>query len=1616
MSLMIGLNAHASPASLTYQGRIVKADGSPLEYGNVSFQFEILSSSGLCVLYREQVNGINMVHSNGIFDVRIGASHSYPLSASFSIVDSFNNSVNQTCDGGSVFAPSATEGRIMRVQFHDGTAWRLISPDTQIRSVPYAGYATSAAKLGDKTAADFVARPAVCTAGQVITFDGTNFNCAAGGGGGGGSGTVTSVVAGAGLAGGTITTTGTISLAPIADKSLLANISGSSAVPTATTISALIDSAISNTQGGILYRNNTGWVALPPGTNGQYLQTQGASANPQWATVSAGSSGTVTSVSAGTGLTGGPITTSGSLAVNVGTGANQIPQLDGSGKLVAAVIPTNIVTSSTTLGGDLSGNLPNPNVVGLRGRAIDATAPTDGQVLIWDNGNTTWKAQHVRMEDVRNAWGGTQMIPATACAANQAMIWSVLTDRFTCQNIGSLDAAAITTGVLNTGRLGTGTADNTKYLRGDGTWQTISSSDATKLPLAGGQMAGDIDMNTHKITNVSNVPWTAVNPGGSNDMQSLRWDDTAKEWKWFTAGAAGSGITSVNGATGAAHTLAPTASGTSYGFTTSSNTHTFSIPSASGAGVTAGTISKTEYDSFAAKQAPGNYATALSGDVTSTGYSAGTLTTSIANNAVVTAKINDGAVTGAKLEDVSGLVAGTYPKVTVDAKGRVTTGASLAATDIPNLDAAKIATGVFPVARLATGTPDGTKFLRDDGTWQPVSVTETDPQVGANTTNYVSKWDGSALVASGISEVSGNVGIGIASASYPLEIQKNHNGETSLRLRNTNTGNASEAGIVIENNAGIAGNIFSTSANYAAVTAYQDRFNVVAATNVSGLTLAAENGDIRFLATGQNERMRMTATGDLGIGVVSPDAKLHVAGQIKITGGSPGLGKVLTSDANGLATWQTASVTETDPQVGANATNYLSKWDGSALVTSGVFENGGNVGIGTGSPGAPLDIGGTVKLGLNAAGGADQFVFSNTTGNAYLFGYSTGNTSATIGAYNWNTSSGVDLVFNPSGGNVGIGTTSPTSALDVNGVVRIRGGTPGAGKVLTASDANGNATWVTPTAGGSGTVTSVAAGTGLTGGTITTTGTLAVNVGTGANQIPQLDGSGKLLAAVLPTDLVTTSTTLGDDLSGSLPNPKVVRVQGRAVASTAPADGQVMLWDTNTWKPEYVRMQDIRNAWGGTQMIPSTACTASETMAWSVVTDRFTCQSIGSLNASTITGGVLATGRLGTGTADATTYLRGDGTWQSISSSETDPKVGANTTNYLSKWNGTALVASAVSESSGSVGIGTASPSQKLHVRSANASDEIRIENTSSSAARNPRVAIVNYQGAVAGSGGFPETRFVNLRGTSASASATTSGDMLGIMSFYGMGATDWVQGAKISVGTEETFTDGTAASYMTFATTSSGAASSTEKIRITASGNVGVGTTSPGAKLEVAGQVKITGGSPGNGKVLTSDGAGLASWQNVSYSETDPKIGSNSTNYVSKWNGSALVASGISDDGTNVAVTGNLRTTGQISTPSQALTVASIDWNSGNTAKTSYDCSGNLSFANLRDGGTYTLVVTSTGTTQCSFSTTTTGTDSGTVSYRFKPANAARTASSYTVYTLLRVGNEVLVSWTSGF
>ena len=64
----------------------------------------------------------------------------------------------------------------------------------------------------------------------------------------------------------------------------------------------------------------------------------------------------------------------------------------------------------------------------------------------------------------------------------------------------------------------------------------------------------------------------------------------------------------------------------------------------------------------------------------------------------------------------------------------------------------------------------------------------------------------------------------------------------------------------------------------------------------------------------------------------------------------------------------------------------------------------------------------------------------------------------------------------------------------------------------TASLGSDTITFSQVTPQNAGTVTSIVAGTGLTGGTITSSGTIAVDVGTSASKIVQLDGSAKLPA------------------------------------------------------------------------------------------------------------------------------------------------------------------------------------------------------------------------------------------------------------------------------------------------------------------------------------------------------------------------------------------------------------------------------------------------------------------------------------------------------------------------
>jgi len=204
------------------------------------------------------------------------------------------------------------------------------------------------------------------------------------------------------------------------------------------------------------------------------------------------------------------------------------------------------------------------------------------------------------------------------------------------------------------------------------------------------------------------------------------------------------------------------------------------------------------------------------------------------------------------------------------------------------------------------------------------------------------------------------------------------------------------------------------------------------------------------------ERFVIQQTGNVGIGTINPLAKLDVAGNIKIADGTHGAGKVLTSDANGLATWTTPGA-GTSNLADGTAVGNTPYWDGTkwAATSSNLFNNGTNVGIGTTTPTSQLDIMGTTESRSRFRYGSETagLTIGNWSNEAYV--YNELNTDLVFGT---NSATRIRI---KNDGNVGIGTDTPGAKLDVAGAIKITDGSQGAGKILT-SDANGLATWTTP--------------------------------------------------------------------------------------------------------------------------------------------------------------------------------------------------------------------------------------------------------------------------------------------------------------------------------------------------------------------------------------------------------------------------------------------------------------------------------------------------------------------------------------------------------------------------
>jgi len=145
-------------------------------------------------------------------------------------------------------------------------------------------------------------------------------------------------------------------------------------------------------------------------------------------------------------------------------------------------------------------------------------------------------------------------------------------------------------------------------------------------------------------------------------------------------------------------------------------------------------------------------------------------------------------------------------------------------------------------------------------------------------------------------------------------------------------------------------------------------------------------------------------------------------------------------------------------------------------------------------------------------------------------------------------------------------------------------------------------------------------------------------------------------------------------------------------------------------------------------------------------------------------------------------------------------------------------------DTSGNVGIGTSSPTSLLNLYSATVASLITQGDsaTSINAQRNSTDA----------SGANINIR--KARGTTASPTAVASGDTLGGILFQGYGGTNTRNLGAVQAFVDTYTSDTNISSYLTFSNSSSGSASNTERMRITAAGNVGIGTSSPNYNLHI--------------------------------------------------------------------------------------------------------------------------------------------------------------------------------------
>src|SRR6266542_646441 len=260
-----------------------------------------------------------------------------------------------------------------------------------------------------------------------------------------------------------------------------------------------------------------------------------------------------------------------------------------------------------------------------------------------------------------------------------------------------------------------------------------------------------------------------------------------------------------------------------------------------------------------------------------------------------------------------------------------------------------------------------------------------------------------------------------------------------------------------------------------------------------------------FFSGNDQEQMRLTEEGNLGIGTAKPQFKLDVAGEIRAREGFVfNDGSTLSVNDKGILTRTSPDGTVTPNTTGTGTQGRLAKWtdNSGTLGDSVALDTGTGLQL-TAAPNGGID---TNLLYLNSTNGTTGVLAGSTPsfgaangpffamrGNTYttianqrgLFTIAAGNVSSPVGddgSVKFNTGSDqLRMVIRPNG-RVGIGTDAPVKRLDV------------AGDINTSNDYNigGQRVLSVPGAGG--------------GGILPNSNTFA-GVLSGAEDTPATDGS-----------------------------------------------------------------------------------------------------------------------------------------------------------------------------------------------------------------------------------------------------------------------------------------------------------------------------------------------------------------------------------------------------------------------------------------------------------------------------------------------------------------------------